>query len=72
MTVDELITKLQEFPKDMVVLVSGYESGYNEAKEVEIKNLCRVHGQPYYDGDYQYPRSSGPKREVKGYLVIDN
>lgn len=54
MNVKELIEKLQTLDPEMPVMVDGYETGYDEVKEVcIIDNLKKLpENKPYYDGEY--------------------
>lgn len=36
MTVEELIDRLQGYDKNMMVVVDGYEGGYNPVHDVEV------------------------------------
>ena len=48
MTVAELIEKLKTYPKDLKVLVDGYEGGFNEISAVKtIKVKLNVHTEEY-------------------------
>ena len=60
MTVSELIKKLQAFEPEMLVMVDGYESGYDEVKKVNyVTGLSYYPKQDnnWYDGEYQEVRS---------------
>ena len=57
MTVSELIAKLQEYPSDMLVMVNGYEGGYDDVKEslMSTQTVClnysdydEVYNEDYY------------------------
>lgn len=39
MTVKELITQLQQYDSDMLVLLDGYEMGYDPIKEVKVETV---------------------------------
>ena len=39
MNIGELIEKLSEYPKDMLVIVTGYETGYDDIGDVEELNV---------------------------------
>jgi len=53
MIISELINKLQEFPIDTKVLGTGYESGYEDIKDVELQELFFCPENPRYEGTYQ-------------------
>lgn len=67
MIVSELITKLQEMPKDARVLGRGYENGYNNLEEVELQDVLHLPDGPWYDGEYQ---DIAYYNEHKGYEQI--
>lgn len=52
-TVRELIEILALLPQDLPVLVSGYESGYENFHEPTVTRLTHLPDNPYYDGEYQ-------------------
>lgn len=52
-TVGELIRILEAFPQDLPIMVSGYESGYENFQEPKVVRLSYMPGSPYYDGEYQ-------------------
>ena len=55
MKVKELIEQLQKFDPEQIVVVDGYETGFDEVKEAFLcKNLVKAReDKPYYDGEYQ-------------------
>ena len=55
MKVKELIEHLQQFDPEQIVVVDGYETGYDEIKEVtRISGLKKLpEGKAWYDGEYQ-------------------
>lgn len=52
-TVGDLIRILESLPPDMPILVSGYESGYENFQEPRVVRLAHRPNNPYYDGEYQ-------------------
>ena len=49
MNVDQLIKRLQMFPPDLRVVVSGYEGGYDDVDHLEqIKIALNVNDEWYY------------------------
>lgn len=52
-TVGELINKLKQFPQDLPVLVSGYESGFENLLEPEKIKLIYKPENKYWDGEFQ-------------------
>lgn len=56
-TIQQLIDKFQTYDnKDMLVMVEGYESGYQpiEDDSFEFNNVKPTLGPSWYDGDYEY------------------
>ena len=61
MKVKELIEKLQWFDPEQIVVTDGYETGYDEIKDVYIKSGLsywpKLGDKHWYDGEYQEVRS---------------
>ena len=51
MTVGELISALQNFDKDIVILGRGYEDGYDDIEPSLVKLVCEKEGS-WYNGKY--------------------
>ena len=60
-TVADLIRILESLPQDMPILVSGYESGYENFHEPTVVRLAYRPDNPYYDGEYQIAGKDDPK-----------
>jgi len=52
-TVGELIEILKEHPKDMPVIVSGYENGYENFSYPIVQKVKHLPENTYYDGQFQ-------------------
>ena len=52
-TVGELIKILQQYPEDMPVVVSGYESGYENLYHPLVKKVKHFPDNHYWDGQFQ-------------------
>lgn len=52
-TVGELIKILQQHPQDMPVVVSGYETGYENFYHPTVKKVIAQPENPYWDGLFQ-------------------
>ena len=50
MKVKELIEKLSQLPQELPVIVSGYESGYNEVICAQNKKVKKAINPSWYDG----------------------
>jgi len=53
LTVGDLIKILASLPQDIPILVSGYESGYENFLQPTVVRLTHRPDNPYYDGEYQ-------------------
>lgn len=61
MTVRQLIELLHQHPEDAVVLVEGYETGWdviNVLRKAEVVKFQKAHD---WDGEYQETRQAGNK-----------
>ena len=58
MTVQELIEQLQNFPKDMPVVVAGYESGCNDVSELEEVGVELNCNKEWYYGAHEFSDES--------------
>jgi hypothetical protein len=56
-TVGELIRILQQYPEDMPVVESGYESGYDNFYHPFVKKVKHQPENPYYEGEFQIDES---------------
>jgi hypothetical protein len=67
MKVRELIEQLQKFDPEEIVVVDGYETGYDELKEVEyVAGLKRLpDNKAYYDGEYQEASNISWLQDIK-------
>jgi len=52
-TVAKLIEALKEFPQDTPVVVSGYESGYENIQPPKLVSLKYQKENKYWDGEFQ-------------------
>ncbi len=52
-TVTKLIEALKEFPADTPVVVSGYESGYENIMQPKLAKLQQQKENKYWDGEFQ-------------------
>lgn len=52
-TVAELIKALQQFPQDMPIVVSGYESGFENILPPKMERLEQNPKNKYWDGEFQ-------------------
>ena len=52
-TVCELMEILKEFPKDMPVIVSGYETGYENFYHPFVIKIKHLPQNMYWDGEFQ-------------------
>ncbi len=52
MTVNELIVKLQQADPQSIVLVDGYEGGYEELEKISFVSVTYNKDQKWYYGPY--------------------
>ncbi|MEA1897697.1 MAG: hypothetical protein U9N53_08550 [Bacteroidota bacterium] len=52
-TVGELIEVLKKYPKGMPVIVSGYESGYENFYHPTVQKVNHLPENMYWDGEFQ-------------------
>jgi hypothetical protein len=72
MKVKELIEQLQKFDPEQIVVVDGYETGYDEVKKLyHIAGLSKLpDDKAYYDGEYQKADCSGEENELVSAVYI--
>ena len=68
-SVGELIDVLKKFPSDMPVLVTGYESGYENFFQPRVVGLVCKEENMYWDGEFQMVEEGGSV-EFEG-VVLD-
>lgn len=68
-TAGELIEILKTMPKDLPVLVSGYESGFENLYQPEIVELKHEPDNMYYDGEFQ-PADEGDGNTFKAIVLM--
>ena len=59
MTNQELIDELQNYPKDMMVVISGYEGGYNDMSELETIRLNLNSSEGWWSGSHKEAKKGG-------------
>jgi hypothetical protein len=52
-TVEELIEILKQYPQEMPVVVTGYETGYENFYPPSAKKVKHLPNNPYFDGEFQ-------------------
>ena len=52
-TVGELVEILKSFPKNIPILTSGYENGFENIQQPILQYLIHKPDNPYYDGQFQ-------------------
>jgi len=52
-TVATFIEALKKFPQDAPVVVSGYESGYEDVLSPKLLKVQQQKGNKYWDGEFQ-------------------
>ena len=66
MKVSELITKLQELDQDMMIVISGYEAGYDFPNSLEKVNIVPNENTGYYGTQWYYGAHSLCNECVEG------
>jgi len=59
-TVGELKELLKEYPDDMPVIVSGYESGYEYFDPPTVLKVKHFPENKYWDGEFQVDENGSP------------
>ncbi len=67
-TAARLIEILKSYPPDMPVVVSGYESGYENFYQPQIMKLCHHPENKYWDGQFQ-PAEPGDKNTFEAIVL---
>lgn len=72
LTVEDLIIALQEFPRDMKVVVHGYEGGYSEISEnpKQVELLKNVNSEWYYGNHDHIDSVSDPENYQKETFIL--
>ena len=66
MTVKDLITKLQKFDPERIVVIAGWEEGFDTIDDVDAIQLKRTGGTPsVYCGEY----AEDHKGEIRGVRI---
>lgn len=61
LTVEQLIQKLENYPKDMLVLVDGYEGGLDAILDTASINVKFDSSKPWYYGPFEENVNSNKK-----------
>ena len=67
-SVAELIEELKIFPQDLLVLVSGYEGGFENIMPPTIEKLTHKPENEYWDGEFQ-PTEDGNEGDLKAVVL---
>lgn len=71
MTVEELIVQLKALPPETLVLVEGYETGFDRAVDLNPQEAVRYRNAQEWDGEYQAPgKFSHPEAGVVHAVLI--
>ena len=58
-TVTKLIEALKVFPGDTLIVMSGYESGYENIEPPKLTKLQQQKENKYWDGEFQETEQEG-------------
>lgn len=64
MTVHELILRLQQHDPNALVVIPGYETGYNEATDTRELLLQPQVDADYYEGEYEASDDGTGKKAI--------
>lgn len=71
MTAAELIERLKTLPPESIVLVEGYETGYDDIVELTVEQVVWYRNAQEWDGEYQVlDRFSNPEHGVEQAAAI--
>ena len=54
MTAQELIERLKTLPPETLVLVEGYETGYDDIVNLNTQDVIQLHNADEWDGEYSF------------------
>ena len=66
MTIKELRKTLSCYPDDTIVLVPGYESGFNHIRHVKATSVYEYSSLPYYEDRFQTDSDFADEHKVIG------
>jgi hypothetical protein len=66
MTIGELRQKLEQFDSDLMVVVSGYESGYDGISVIQKVGLVKNDTASWYEGEYD---NGGSKSQMDAVYI---
>ena len=72
MTVDELVAYLQRFPRNLRVVVNGYEEGYDDLSPDQITRI-RIGlntGKHHWEGVHGHPDDADDSTDIAEAVVI--
>lgn len=58
MTKKELVEVLSQFDDDMLILIPGYESGFDLTGYVTSSHVMKIPDAHWYDGEYEVSKDS--------------
>ena len=70
MTASELITLLQEQPRDIKIVVRGYEDGYNDVSRLIPVNISQDKNDKWYYGEYFKNDAEGSIAAIELFAVL--
>ncbi len=59
LTVEQLIKKLQAYPKDFIILVDGYENDYDAVLDIENIKVKYDNKNPWWNGRFKENKLNG-------------
>jgi hypothetical protein len=58
MTVSELINKLKDYPADQLVVVDGYETGFDDIEKLEPVSIVLFTKKEWWNGRYELKKAA--------------
>jgi hypothetical protein len=67
MKIKELIEQLKKYDPEMLVVVNGYEGGWDDINIIKEEILIEEENNPWYEGKYSYfeKKEDNPDRAIK-------
>jgi hypothetical protein len=69
-TASELIEILKQYPKDMPVVISAQENGYENFYQPFVKKVKHQPENPHYEGQFQIDDTSSPLGDTLTEVII--
>ena len=73
MKIKELIEQLKKYDPEMLVVVKGYESGWDDIKKIKEQILIEWENDSWYEGKYSYfeEKEDNPDNAIKAITLCN-